>query len=126
MTLMNMLAVNTLSATVFGIAFVLFPAQIMSFYEATLPPQGLVVAQLLGAVLIGVGILTWRARLLAESDTQLVIVPGLLVGNGISVLVLFLMQMRGPATLYGWLTTLLYVLLAAGYGYFYFGRSGQS
>ena len=117
MTLRNMFTFNAVLATFFGAAFVLAPAQIMALYGAPLPAHGLAVAQLLGAALVGVGVLTWRARLLAEADGRRAIVPGLLVANGISAAVLLLAQLQGPGNVFGWLTLALYLLLAAAYGY---------
>lgn len=118
MTLRNMFTLNAVLAAFFGAAFVLAPAQTMAPYGATLPAHGLAIAQLLGAALVGVGVLTWRARQLAEADAQRVIVPSLLVANGISAAVLLLAQLKGPGNVFGWLTLALYLLLAAAYGYF--------
>lgn len=118
MTLKTMFAFNAVVASIFGTAFVLAPAQIMTPYGATLPPQGLTIAQLLGAALVGVGILTWRARLLTEADAKRAVVPGLLIANAISVIVMLIAQINGPGTVFGWMTITLYLVLAAGYGYF--------
>jgi hypothetical protein len=125
MTLKNMFAFNAVLATIFGAAFVLAPAQIMALYGAPLPAHGLAVAQLLGAALVGVGVLTWRARLLAQADARRAIVPGLLVANGISAAVLLLVQLQGPGNAFGWLTLALYLLLAAAYGYFQLKAPGS-
>lgn len=126
MTLKNMFTFNAVLATIFGAAFVLAPAQIMAPYGAPLPAQGLAVAQLLGAALVGVGVLTWRARSLAVTDALRAIVPGLLVANAISAAVIVLAQLKGPGNIFGWLTAALYLLLAALYGYFQFRGSGSA
>lgn len=124
MTLRNMFAFNAVVASIFGIAFVLAPAQIMAPYGATFPPQGLAIAQLLGAALVGVGVLTWRARLLTEADAKRAVVPGLLIADAISFIVMLIAQLNGPGTVFGWMTIALYLMLAAGYGYFQFKRPG--
>lgn len=126
MTLKNMFGFNAVLATIFGAAFVLAPAQVMALYGDPLPAQGLAVAQLLGAALVGVGVLTWRARLLAQADALRAIVPGLLVANAISAAVMVLAQLKGPGTVLGWLTAALYLLLAALYGYYQFRGSGSA
>ncbi len=126
MTLKNMFTFNAVLATIFGAAFVLAPAQIMALYGAPLPAHGLAVAQLLGAALVGVGVLTWRARLLAQADARRAIVPGLLVANGISAAVMALAQFTGPGNVLGRVTAALYLLLAALYGYFQFKGAGKA
>lgn len=59
MSLKSLFTLNAILAAAFGAAFMLVPAQTLALYDVTLSPQGIPIAQLLGATLVGIGILAW-------------------------------------------------------------------
>ena len=120
MTLGNLFVVNAVISLVFGVAAVLAPALLMSSFGATLSPAGILVARLLGATFLGIGVLTWFARNAADSEARQAIVLGLFVENAIGFVVALLGQFALPGNPFSWLIVALYLLFALGYGYFQF------
>lgn len=120
MKLRSLLILHAVVALVFGIAFVLTPTPLLSFYGVTLSPGGRVVTQLLGAAHIGIGLLAWFVRNAAESEALRAIVLGYFVATVIGFIVTLLAQLSGVMNTLGWSAVGIYLLLALGYGYFQF------
>jgi hypothetical protein len=106
-------------ALVFGIGFVLAPAQLASLYNLTLDGAGLYVGRLFGALLIGIGVINWSAATLQEQHGTRAVALGNLVGDGLGFVIALLVQLNGVAGInrLGWLNVVIYLLLAAGFAY---------
>lgn len=115
----TLLTINSVLAVVAGIACVLAPAQLLSNYGVSLIPMGLVIYQFWGATLTGLGMLTWFAGNIKESELQKTFALSLFITNGISCVMAIRGQYAG-ANAFGWSTVALYFLLALGFGYFLF------
>lgn len=126
MKLSTLMVINTVVALVFGIAFVLVPAQIISLYGVTADPQLRYTGQLFGGALIGFGVLTWLARNAGESEARRAIVLSLFVGDCIGFIVALIAQLGGVVNTLGWSTVAIYLLLALGFGYFQFMKPSAS
>ena len=120
MTLGNLFIINAVISLVFGVAAVLAPALLMSFYGITLSPAGIVVTRLFGAALLSHCALTWLARDAPDSEARRAIVLALLIADVIGFIVALLGQLAGLANPFGWSIVAIYLLLALGYGYFQF------
>jgi len=118
MKLANLFTVNALIAALFGIAFLVAPAQILAAYEVTVTPGTAVVSRLFGAALFGYGVLTWRVRAAAPSDALRSIVLALCVGDGLGFIAALLGQLGGAVNALGWSTVVIYGALAAGFAFF--------
>jgi hypothetical protein len=81
--------------------------------------MGLIIYQLWGTALIGLGMLTWFARNTKEFGVQRAIALSLFITYGISCIIAIRGQFAGANDL-GWSTVALYFLLALGFGYFRF------
>jgi len=81
MKLSVLMVINTIIAGIFGIAFVLIPWQVLSFYGLQPDPALNFVGQLLGAALVSFAVLTWSARNAGESNARKSIVLALFVGD---------------------------------------------
>jgi hypothetical protein len=131
MKLSTLMVVNALIAAVFGVAFVVVPGQLMSLYGPEVTPQLVYVARLFGAALLAFAVLTWTAKDAPDSDTRRAILLALFVGDGIGFVVALLGQLGAVMNALGWSTVVIYLLLAVGFGYFYFahpkapGQTGQ-
>ncbi len=115
----TLLIISSVMAFSTGIACVLAPAQLLSTYGITLIPMGLIIYQLWGAALIGVGMLTWFARNTKEPGGQKACALSLFVTYGISGVIAIRGQFAGANDV-GWSTVILYFLLVLGFGYFQF------
>ena len=127
MKLSYLMAVKAVICVVFGIGFVLIPGPMLSLYGVTLNPGGTMMTQLFGAAFILLSILLWFARNAPGSDVALrAIVLAVVVGDTIGFIVALLAQLSGATNALGWVTVVLYLLLALGFGYFQFVKPGTS
>ncbi len=122
MKLNTLMVINAIVAAVFGIAFVLVPAQVIQLYGITVDAPLKYVGQLFGAALVGFAILTWSARNATDSDARRAIVLALFVSDGVGFIVALIGQLAGVVNSLGWSTVAIYLLLALGFGYFQFAR----
>lgn len=126
MKLSNLLVINTIVALLYGISFVLVPATVLSIYGVTQGPAVELLGQYFGVALIGIGLLTWFARNVADSEAQRAIILALLISDVIGVIVSVLGTVSGVMNVVGWSAVGIYVLLALGFGYFQFVKPSAS
>ena len=117
-----LMVVNAIVAGLFGIGFVLVPAQLLSQYGITTDAPFDLVGQLFGAALIGFAVLTWAARNATDSDAGRAILLALCVADAIGFAVALVGQLGGVVNALGWSTVAIYLVLALGFGYFRFGK----
>jgi hypothetical protein len=122
MKLNTLMVINAIVAAVFGIAFVLVPAQVIQLYGITVDAPLKYVGQLFGASLVGFAFLTWSARNATDSDARRAIVLALFVSDGVGFIVALIGQLAGVVNSLGWSTVAIYLVLALGFGYFQFAR----
>ena len=120
MKLRNLFIFNVVLAFVFGVALVLVPTQLVSFYGGTLGDNGIYIARLAGAAFLGISVLTWSARNATDSEARRAIVLAYFIANAIGFIVALRGQLAGPEYPLGWSNVVIYLLLALGYGYFQF------
>jgi len=125
MKLGNFLVVKAVISLVFGIAFALMPAGVMSLYGITLDAGGIMMARFLGACLIGIGLICWLDR---EADPKALqgITLALCIGDTVGFLVALLGQLSGLTNALGWVNVVIWLLLALGLGYFRFLKPSTS
>ncbi len=123
MKLGSLFTVNAVIAAAFGIAFIIVPAQLLEAYGVTLTPGTAVVSRLFGAALVGYGVLTWQVRASPWSDALRAVVLALLVGDVLGFGLAAQGVLAGATNALGWSTVVIYGLLAAGFGYFAFGKA---
>ncbi len=123
MKLSILFVINAIVTLIFGIALIVVPAATMSLYGITSEPGLNFTAQLFGATLITIGVLTGvAARNTTASDALQAIVVALLVGNAISFIVALIGQLAGVMNAVGWIIVAIHLLLTLGYAYFQFLR----
>ena len=126
MKLGNLFAVNSVIAGLFGLAFVFAPAQLLAQYGLAIGAGFGLVAQLFGAALLGYAILTWLVRNAADSEARRAIVLALFISDGVAFVLALMAQLKGLVTSLGWSTVAIYLLLALGFAYFYFGKPSEA
>jgi hypothetical protein len=104
-------------ALVFGLAFVLVPAQTLALYDVTLNDAGLFIARLLGAAFLMFAVLAWLVRNAAPSAERQAITLAFFVSNTVAFVASLLAQLAGVANALGWTTVAIYLILALGFGY---------
>ncbi len=128
MKIKTLLIINSIVAIVFGVLFVIIPAQFLSLYGGggVVNPQLIYICQLFGAALLGFGLMTWTARDAADSDARKAIVLALFVSDIIGFVVALISQLNNVVNALGWSTVVIYLLLALGFGYFHFSKTKSS
>jgi hypothetical protein len=126
MKLSSLLVVAAIIGAAFGVAFVVATGPLLSVYGITLDKAGTLVAQLFGALLIGLAVLNWFARNVTDPEARQAVVYGNLVGDVIGFVVILIGQLAGIANAVGWSSVAIYLLLALGFAYVQFmqPRSG--
>jgi hypothetical protein len=126
MKLSTLFIINTIVAAIFGIAFVILPGPVLSLYDVTVDPTSMYLGQIFGAALISFAILTYLARNAPASPLRDAIVLALFVGDAVGFIASLLAQLAGVANGLGWITVVIYLLLALGFGYFYLVQGRRS
>ena len=120
MKLHTVMVLNAIAGIVFGLGFILAPAQTLSLYGHAPTAILSYMTQLLGAALLSFGLLTWAARNSRDSDARKAILLALAVGYAIGFVLALIAQIRGIENVLGWSTVAIYFLLALAFGYFRF------
>ncbi len=121
MNLKTLLLFNAVVAGLFGLSFLIIPADTLGLYGVIMVPKGgILVARLFGANMIGVAVLSWLARPLGASEALSAIVLSLVVIDGLGFIASLLAQLGGGINNLGWSTVILYLLLFLGFAYFRF------
>ena len=126
MKLSNLLVINAIVALVYGISFVLVPATVLSLYGMTQGTSEALAGQYFGVALIAIGLLTWFARNVADSEAQRAIILALLISDVVGVIVSVLGTVSGVMSAVGWSAVGIYLLLALGFAYFQFMNPSAS
>ena len=148
MKLKTLLVFNAIVALVYGIGLVLAPKIVLALHGIIPSSAGAVLTaatdavlaalalqliagamlagQFFGATLIGIGLLVWFARNVADAGAQRAIVLAQLIATVIGVIVAVLGTLSGVMNALGWLAAGIYLVLALGYGYFQFAKPRAS
>jgi hypothetical protein len=120
------LTINAIVALVYGVAFVLIPAQLGVIYGVPADVHTELDAQFFGSALITIGVLLWFAKDFNDPDAVrgilIATAVGDVVGGGVNLVGTFGGLLNGMA----WSSTLVYVLLLVGSLYFLFVGSRKS
>lgn len=124
MTYRNVLTVSAILSFIFGLGFMLMPGQLVTLYNVELNDAGRYIAQLYGLTLFGFGLLNWFARDFRDGSVQRAVLTANTLTAALGFVFSLLGQLGGVpgVNALGWSTVLLYLLLAAGFGYLRFMR----
>jgi hypothetical protein len=122
MKLNSFLMLATVVAAVFGLAFLVAPSQLVALYGVTLTPSTEVIGRIAGSVILGFAIVFWAARNENAAETFKAVLVAGLIANGLDCLILLHATVTGLVNGLGWLQVLINGALAAGFGYFVFGK----
>jgi len=126
MKLSSFLAIKAVISLVYGIGMVLIPAAFLPLYGITLDPAGTFMARAVGATLIGIGLVCWFARNIADRAGLQDIILALFIADTIGFIVALHAQLSGLMNVLGWSDVGIWLLLALGLGYFRFLKPSAS
>ena len=109
-------------AAVFGLAFLIAPAQLTALYGVTLTPATEVLGRIAGSTILAFAIVYWGARHGAGAEAWKAAMVAGLVANGLDCLILVHAAWTGLVNSYGWAQAAINGLLALGFAWFTFGK----
>jgi len=120
MKLRNLFLADTVISLLFAIALLLGPAYMLKFFGLTQGKTEQLLAQVLGAALTGLGVLSWFAKDF-EPQASKGAVLSLLIYSAVGFVVT-LLGILSQVTRAGsaWLIVIIFLLFTAGYAYFQF------
>ncbi len=122
MKLNTFMAIASIVAFLFGLAFILAPVQTMSMYGVALDISGQYLGRYLGSAFLGIAVITWFARNAKGDDSLRAILLGDFILTFTGFMVSLFDKFLGPGNALVWSTVVIYLLLAIGFGYYYFGK----
>jgi len=125
MKLNTLMIITAVLAATFGLAFLFVPGQVFSLYGVKETASLIYMGQLFGVDLVTFAILAWLAKNAAESEARKAIVLALFIGFAVGFVFALLGQLKNVVNVLGWFTVVRYLLLAIGFGYFYFRKSAS-
>ena len=115
---------NALVSLLLGLAFLIVPSRAMEFFGTETYASTLLVARFFGTALVAIGLLLWFAKDAAEESVQKGMAWALFISSilGLIVNVIGISPASGVIRANGWITIIVYVLFALGYGFMLFLR----
>jgi hypothetical protein len=126
MKLGTLLAIAAVIGFIFGLGFILVPAQTLAMYGTTLDESGQWVARYLGSAFIGIAVVSWFARNAAQNGAMRAIILGFFVLNITGLIVAVLDALSGTGNALIWLNVVIFLFFALGFGYFQFIKPAES
>jgi len=117
MSFRNLMIVTAVSATAFGLGFIIAPTQLGSLFGMSSTPTSDFAFRLYAMALIGVGLLAWLIRQADDHATQKPILTAFFVMDFGGFLVMLYAQLAGLMNALGWSVAILLLLLSAAYAY---------
>jgi hypothetical protein len=117
MTLKRLFVLNAAIAAGYGVALLVATGPILDIYGITPNSEGVYMARWFGLGLLGIGLVTWLARDVADSAGGQAITRALAVTYGIGVLLALWGTLFGPFNALGWIAVGLNLLLGSGFAY---------
>jgi hypothetical protein len=126
MKLGTLMTIAAVVAFVFGLGFILVPAQTVALYDSPMDESGLWMARYLGSAFIGLAVLAWFARNAAQNGAMRAIILGFFVLNITGLIVAVWDALTGTGNALIWLNAAIYLFFALGFGYFQFMKPADS
>lgn len=124
MKLNTFMTIAAFLAVIFGLAFLLIPVQTMAIYGVNLDISGQFIARYLGGAFLGIGIFAWLVRNTTLKDaTMQAMLLGFFIMTAVSFVAAVFDALSSLGSSLVWSTVLIYLFLAAGFGYFRFLKS---
>lgn len=121
MKLNNLFRVHAILAFAYAVLMILLP-QFTIGLLSPMPLNAIAIdlTRILGAAILFVGLMAWRASGLSDKTARRMIAIGLLVYTGLGAAIALMGQLAGNWGILGWSNFVVYFVVAIGYAYFLF------
>jgi hypothetical protein len=114
------MTITAIGSFLFGLAYLLFPENLLSLYGISLDASSQWVARYLGSVLLGFAAVNWIGRTAKSGLALRAIIIGSFVASIVGLIVAIFQLVNGSGNLLVWSTVVMYFLLSLGFGDFVF------
>ncbi len=121
----NLYLVNMAVTLIFALALLLGPATVLAVYSMRTGTTENLEAQFLGAALILPALISWFAKDLTDANARQGIGLSLFIFNVVAFIVALLGTLSDTMRSAGWSAVIIFLLLAAGFGYFQFIKPNE-
>lgn len=111
---------NALLAFVFGVAFLVVPAQSLGFFQAEQYAATLLMGRFFGSAMIALGLVLWFVKDANDDGVQKMVAISLLISSVLGLVVNIMGIASGVIRTNGWISIIVYVLFALGYAFMLF------
>jgi hypothetical protein len=118
MTLKTYFSIFAVLSVVFGIGFVLAPAQVLANYGVESTPALSLMSRLFGGTLLAMAVILWCAKDFRDQAAVRAALIGIGIADAVNLVVALLGVTSGTINALGWSTVLIYLCGALGAGYF--------
>src|SRR5574341_1258566 len=125
MKLRNVLMLGTAVAFVFALGLLLGPKLTLQFIGLTQGASETILGQVIGAALIGYGLLGWLAKDFTDVKARQGALWSLLVFNAVGFIVALLGVLSKVVRSSGWTVVILFLIFAAAFAYFQFAGPSE-
>ena len=127
MKLKTILVINAILLVLFGIPSLFTPEALAAGYGVTLDSVAKHNIQNLGALYLGLAVLSWMARKITDAYALRAISFAFFISYGITVIIAIIdLSALGSFNAPSWLSVALYLLLLLGFGYYLFVKPSAS
>ena len=112
--------VNSVVAVIYSVLILMVPTLMLKAHGMAVSDSAILMSRFFGSALLGMGITTWLARNAAPSNARKAITLSFFISDVLGLIVSLMAMISGHMNTLGWLPVLIYVVLSAGFGYFYF------
>jgi len=125
MTLRSFFTILAVLSFLFGIGFVLAPAQVLANYGIETSPALAPVGRLFGGVLVTLSVILWLAKDFRDEAAVRAVLLGALLGDVVNLVVATMGTLFGTSNALGWSTIVIYLYGTLGSGYFLAARTSR-
>ncbi len=125
MTIKTYFTILAVLSFLFGIGFMLSPAQVLSNYGIETSPALALMGRLFGGVLLTLSVILWLAKDFRDEAAVRAVLLGALLGDVVNLVVATMGTLSGVSNPLGWSTVLIYLYGAVGAGYFLAARASR-
>jgi hypothetical protein len=118
MTIKTFLTISAALGIIYGLTFVLMPANSLAIYGAPPQPNAILNFQFFGSALLSIGLVLWFAKDFRDWEAVRKILIAVLVGYVVGLVINLRGTFLGLSNAMSWSSTIVYALLIAGAVYF--------
>jgi uncharacterized membrane protein YecN with MAPEG domain len=117
-----LMILTTIFSLGYGVASLLVPATLLSFFGMELGDAQQLMVQFFGVALVAIGLVGWFVRNSTDSGTQRGILLAFLASDAVGVVVSVLGTLNNVMSAVGWAAAGIYLVMGLGCAYYLFLR----